>query len=103
MTALPHPPEFARLCAQAVEQLRAFEAAPLAERGARLADIRARLTEIGTRMAELDIRAPGFPDEQATLADATSALLALDVDRGGPRVARYVERIIADLQRISGG
>lgn len=99
---LPHPPEFVRLCERAIEELRGFPALPLEERGPRLAALHARLAEIGERMAELDLRDPEFPEEQGTLGDAASALLALEMDRGGPHAPRYVERIIGDLRRISG-
>lgn len=104
MSDLPrHPEDFVRLCERAIRELEGFPSAPAEERGARLARIRRLLDELGDRMAALDIRSPDFPDEQASLADATSALLALDMDRGGPHARRYTERIVADLRRIASG
>lgn len=91
------------MCEDAVARLEALRTATAMERGARLPGIRTLLTEIGTRMAELDLRAPGFADEQGTLTDAVSALQAIDMDRGGPHVPRFVDRIVQDLRRIAAG
>ena len=101
--AAAHPPEFVRLCEQAIAALEALKADPPMERGPRLLTIRALLADIGLQMAELDLRTPGFGDEQGTLVDAASVLQAIDLDRGGPNVPRFVDRIIADLRRIAGG
>ena len=98
-----HPPDFVALCQRAIGELEALKAdAPMA-RGPRLMTIRALLADIGLQMAELDLRAPGFADEQGTLVDAASALAAIDLDRGGPNVSRFVDRIVADLRRIAAG
>lgn len=101
--AAPHPPEFVRLCEQAIGALEALKADPPLERGQRLLAIRALLADIGLQMAELDLRTPGFADEQGTLVDAAGALQAIDLDRGGPNVPRFADRIIADLRRIAAG
>lgn len=101
--AAPHPPEFVRLCEDAVAQLEALKTATAMERGARLPAIRAQLADIATQLSDLDLRAPGFADEQGTLTDASSALQAIDMDRGGPHVPRFVDRIIQDLRRIAPG
>ena len=102
-TSSTHPPEFVRLCEQAIAELEALKAASPMDRGARLMMIRALLADIGLQMAELDLRTPGFADEQGTLVDAASALAAIDLDRGGPNVPRFVDRIIADLRHIATG
>jgi hypothetical protein len=102
-TPVPHPPEFVRLCDQAIQQLEDLRSAGPMERGTRLPAIRTLLGEISGRLAELDLRLPGFPGEQGTLTDASSALQAIDMDRGGPHVPRFVDRIVADLRRISPG
>lgn len=99
----PHPPEFVRLCEQAIGSLEALKADPPLERGRRILEIRQLMADIGLQMAELDLRSPGFPDEQGTLVDAASALQAIDLDRGGPNVPRFVDRIVADLRRIAAG
>lgn len=98
-----HPPEFVRLCEQAIGQLEGLKGAGVMERGARLPAIRELLSEIAARVAELDLRMPGFADEQGTLTDASSALQAIDLDRGGPHVGRFVDRIVQDLRRIAAG
>jgi hypothetical protein len=98
-----HPPEFMDLCQRAVGELEALKADAPMDRGRRLMTIRALLADIGLQMAELDLRSPGFADEQGTLVDAASALQAIDLDRGGPNVPRFVDRIVADLRRIAGG
>lgn len=99
----PHPPEFVRLCEQAVQELEALKGEGPMERGARLLTIRALLADIGLQMAELDLRTPGFGDEQGTLVDAASKLQAIDLDRGGPHVPRFADQIVADLRRIATG
>jgi hypothetical protein len=101
--AAPHPPEFVRLCEEAVARLEGLKSATAMERGARLPAIRALLADIATQLSDLDLRAPGFADEQGTLTDASSALQAIDMDRGGPHVPRFVDRIIQDLRRIAPG
>jgi hypothetical protein len=98
-----HPPDFVRLCEQAIAELEALKSAAPLDRGTRLMTIRALLADIGLQMAELDLRTPGFADEQGTLVDAASALQAIDLDRGGPNVPRFVDRIVADLRRIAQG
>ncbi|MBW3570553.1 MAG: hypothetical protein KY467_05560 [Gemmatimonadetes bacterium] len=98
-----HSPEFIRLCERAIGELEALKADPPMERGPRLITIRALLADVGLHMAEVDLRTPGFADEQGTLVDAASALQAIDLDRGGPNVPRFADRIIADLRRIATG
>jgi hypothetical protein len=100
---LPHPQAFVRMCEEAIEQLEALKKAGVMERGARLPGIRDRLAEISAQVAEMDLRTPGFADEQGTLTDASSALQAIDMDRGGPHVPRFVDRIVQDLRRIAAG
>jgi hypothetical protein len=102
-TPAQHPPRFVRLCEEAIAQLEALKPASIMERGTRLPAIRALLGDIGAQMAELDLRQPGFADEQGTLTDAASALQAIDLDRGGPHVPRFVDRIVQDLRRIAAG
>jgi hypothetical protein len=102
-TPAQHPAEFVRLCEDAIAQLEALKGASPMERGTRLPAIRALLSDIGARTADLDLLRPGFADEQGTLTDAASALQAIDLDRGGPHVPRFVDRIVQDLRRIAAG
>ena len=102
-TPAQHPAEFVRLCEEAIAQLEALKAASPMERGTRLPAIRALLSDVSARMADLDLLQPGFADEQGTLTDASSALQAIDLDRGGPHVPRFVDRIVHDLRRIATG
>lgn len=99
----PHPPEFVDLCQRAIGELEALKAAGPSDRGPRLFTVRQLLADIGLQLAELDLTTPGFAAEQGTLVDAASALQAIDLDRGGPNVPRFADRIIADLRRIAGG
>lgn len=98
-----HPAEFVRLCDEAVRALEALKRAPPLERGGRIPPIQARLAEIAARVAEMDLRTPAFHDEQGWLVDAASKLQAIDLDRGGPHVARFVDQIVADLRHIATG
>lgn len=102
-TPAQHPAEFVRLCEDAIAQLLALKGGSPMERGTRLPAIRALLSDISARMADLDLLQPGFADEQGTLTDAASALQAIDLDRGGPHVPRFVDRIVQDLRRIAAG
>ena len=102
-TPAPHPEGFVRLCEEAVARLEALKTATVLERGARLPAIGALLSEISARVAEMDLRRPGFADEQGALTDAASKLQAIDLDRGGPHVPRFVDQMIADLRRIATG
>ncbi|HZG44506.1 MAG TPA: hypothetical protein VEY93_16260, partial [Longimicrobium sp.] len=98
-----HPPEFVQACEGAIERLLAFRAAGPMERGAQLPAIRQALASIGERLAELDWEDERYAREQGTVQDAASALGAIELDRGGPQVPRYVDRIIDDLRRIATG
>jgi hypothetical protein len=100
--AAPHPPEFRRLCAEAVERFQALDAADAGERGRMVPALRDLLSRIDQQVDELDITLPGFAREQGWLIDASSALQSIDLDRGGPHVHRYVARAIADIERVSG-
>ena len=102
-TPAKHPPRFVRLCEEAIAQLEALKSATVMERGTRLPAIRVLLSDISAQMAELDLLQPGFADEQGTLTDAASKLQAIDMDRGGPHVPRFVDRIVLDLRRIAAG
>jgi hypothetical protein len=96
-----HPPEFRRLCDEAAEMLLALKSAEPRERGERIPAIRALLARIAAEVEALDLRAPDFPEEQGQLVDAASALESIDLDRGGPHVARYVDRAVADVRRLA--
>lgn len=102
-TPTEHPATFVRLCEDAIAQLEALKAESPMERGTRLAAIRSLLSDISAQLAELDLLQPGFAEEQGTLTDAASALQAIDMDRGGPHVPRFVDRIVQDLRRIAAG
>jgi hypothetical protein len=95
-----HPPELVRLCEEAAERLQSLRDADAAERGARIPAIRALLERIGAMLEALDLRAADFPEEQGALVDAWSALQSIDLDRGGPHVPRFVDRAVADVQRL---
>jgi hypothetical protein len=99
---LQHPPEFKRLCSDAEERFRALAAAEPMERGRMVPELRALLQRIDDWIEESDITNPAFAREQGLLIDASSALQSIDMDRGGPHVQRYVERAIADIQRVAG-
>ena len=99
----PHPPEFRQLCEQAIEGFRALPAADLSRRGALAAELRGLLARIELRMEELDLRTPAFADEQGLVLNAASALQSIDLDRGGPHVARLAERAADDLRRLADG
>jgi hypothetical protein len=98
----PHPPEFRRLCQDAIDRFHTLAAAGPLERGALIPGLRALLQRIDDQVEELDLRAPGFAREQGLLIDAASALQSIDLDRGGPHVPRYVERAVADIRRVAG-
>lgn len=98
-----HPAAFVALCREAVRQLGALEQMGPMERGVALPPIRAALARIGERMEALDWDTPRYEREQAALLDAANALGAIDLDRGGPHVPRYVRRIVDDLERIATG
>ena len=98
-----HPPEFRRLCDDAIEHFRALAAAEPTERGRMIPAIRAALARIDEWIDESDIGATlAFAREQGLLVNASSALESIDLDRGGPHVLRYVERAIADLEQVAG-
>jgi len=99
---ISHPPEFRRLCDDAIARLRALATAGALERGRMIPEIRALLSRIDEWIEERDITMPGFAREQGLLIDAASALQAIDMDRGGPHVPRFVDRAIADIQRVAG-
>lgn len=98
-----HPAAFVHLCREAIRHLRALEGMGPMERGAALAPIRDALARIGERMVALDREASRYEREQAALLDAANALGAIELDRGGPHVPRYVQRIVEDLERIATG
>jgi hypothetical protein len=99
---LHHPPQFRRLCTDAVEAFGALAAAAPFDRARLIPGLREMLARIDEQVDELDIREPGFAREQGLLVDASSALQSIDMDRGGPNVERYVERAIADIRRVAG-
>lgn len=102
-TLPPHSAEFRRLCQQAIDRFQALAAADPGRRGALVPEIRALLERIDREIEESDLLSPGFAAEQGLLVDASSALQSIDLDRGGPRVARFVERAVADIRRVAGG
>lgn len=101
-TTVHHPPEFTRLCDEAMDGFRALAAADTSGRAKLIPGVRALLARIDEEIDAMDIRLPGFPQEQGALGDAAMALQSIDIDRGGPHVGRYVERAIADIRRVSG-
>lgn len=99
----PHPSDFVALCDAAIARLLALRDAAAPERGLHLAEIHADLGRIDARLEELDWEAPRYAYEQGALHDAANALAAIALDRGGPHVPRYVDRIVDDLRRIRTG
>jgi|GEM_PF-1642387 len=99
----PHPPEFRLLCERAAEGFRALPDAELSRRGALVAELRGLLARIELRMEELDLGTPAFADEQGLMLNAASALQSIDLDRGGPHVARLAGRAADDLRRLADG
>lgn len=99
---LEHPAEIRALCDEAVAAFRALADAEPGARGALVPPIRALLARIDAAVEEADLRHPDFAREQGWLVDASSALQSIDLDRGGPHVARFVERAVADLRRVAG-
>jgi hypothetical protein len=99
----PHPPEFRLLCERAVEGFRALPGAELSRRGTLAAELRGLLARIELHMEELDLGTPAFADEQGLMLNAASALQSIDLDRGGPHVARLAGRAADDLRRLAGG
>jgi hypothetical protein len=98
-----HPADFRRLCGEAIERFRALAAAAPMERGQMIPELRQRLAAIDEWVDEQDIASTdAFAREQGLLVDASSALQSIDLDRGGPHVPRYVDRAIADIQRVAG-
>jgi hypothetical protein len=97
-----HPAEFKRLCDDAVQRFRALAGAEPMERGRMIPEVRALLEKIDEWIEAEDITTPCFAREQGLLIDASSALQSIDMDRGGPHVHRFVERAIADIQRVAG-
>jgi hypothetical protein len=97
----PHPPELAQSCESAIERLLAFKDAGPLDRAAQLPAIRQALAAIGERLADLDWGDERYEDDLGAVQDAASALGAIELDRGGPQVPRYVDRIVDDLRRIT--
>jgi hypothetical protein len=102
--ARPHPPEFIALCRHAAELLDSVPGLPLTERGERLRQAHAAVEQIDRRLKELDLDRgdPHFSEEQGDLIAVASALQALELDRGGPNVRRYVDRAITAIRHVAG-
>ncbi len=99
----PHPEDFRRLCLDAVALLEAVSETTGDGRAALLPRVDAALREIDRRLQELDLRSPDFGEEQGEIVTARSAVQAIEMDRGGPRVGELADRAAAALRRLAGG
>jgi hypothetical protein len=97
-----HPPELRALCARAAALFQALPEQELEGRGRTLAELRPILARIDEAVKELDLHDPDFPREQGWLVDAATALQTIELDRGGPHVAKFAARAAADLRRVAG-
>lgn len=96
-----HPPSLRALCERAIRALRAIEAAPPTERAAPLRAASTAMRELDSEVKRLDLGKALFNDEQGDLIAAASALAAIELDRAGPRVPRYIETAAEALERIA--
>lgn len=96
-----HPLALRERCDRAIELLHRLEAEPPTERTELLHAAQRAVAEIGEEVKRLDIDRAVFSDEQGDLIAVSSALSAIELDRGGPRVGRYVETAAAALRRIA--
>jgi hypothetical protein len=96
----PHTAAFRELCERAVSLLEALKAAPAMERTPILRDAQQAMRDIDAQVKALDLGGPSFSDEQGDLIAASSALQAIELDRGGPRVATFVDRAVAAIRHV---
>jgi hypothetical protein len=97
-----HPEAFRELCRRAIDLLEQLKAAPATERTDTLRQAQSAMREIDAQVKSLDLGDPTFNDEQGDLIAASSALQAIELDRGGPRVAKYADTAIAAIRHVSG-
>jgi hypothetical protein len=81
--------------------LEQLKAAAATERTALLRQAQDAMREIDAQVKSLDLGDPTFNDEQGDLIAASSALQAIELDRGGPRVAKYADTAIAAIHHVS--
>jgi hypothetical protein len=97
----PHPQAFRELCRRAIDLLESLKAASPTERTGLLRQAQEAMREIDAQVKSLDLGDPTFNDEQGDLIAAASALQAIELDRGGPRVPRYVDTAIEAIRHVS--
>jgi hypothetical protein len=97
----PHPQAFRELCRRAIELLESLKAADATGRTALLRQAQEAMREIDAQVKTLDLGDPAFNDEQGDLIAAASALQAIELDRGGPRAAKYADTAIAAIRHVS--
>lgn len=97
----PHPAAFRDLCRRAVDLLEQLKAAPATDRTELLRQAQQAMRDIDAQVKSLDLGDPTFNDEQGDLIAAASALQAIELDRGGPRAAKYADTAIAAIRHVS--
>jgi hypothetical protein len=97
----PHPQPFRALCGRAVDALERLKAAAPTDRTALLREAQAAMSEIDRQVKSMDLGDPTFNDEQGDLIAASSALQALELDRGGPKASKYADTAIDAIRRVS--
>jgi hypothetical protein len=97
-----HPPQFVELCRHAVDLLTSLKGATPEMRAVLLPRIDEALARIDEQVKTLDLGTEWFADEQGDIVTASSALQAIEMDRGGSHVERYVDRAVAALRHVGG-
>ena len=97
----PHPAAFRELCERAVGFLEQLKAAGPTERTPLLVQAQQAMRDIDGQVKSLDLGDPSFNDEQGDLIAAASALQAIELDRGGPKVPKYVDTAIEAIRRVA--
>jgi hypothetical protein len=98
---VPHPASFRELCGRAVQVLEQLKAAGPTERTELLRQAQDAMRQIDGQVKSLDLGDPAFNDEQGDLIAASSALQAIELDRGGPKVPKYVDTAIEHIRRMA--
>jgi hypothetical protein len=98
---VPHPADFRELCDSAVQTLEQLKAAGPTDRTPLLLQAQQAMREIDVRVKSMDLGDPTFNDEQGDLIAAASALQAIELDRGGPKVPKYADTAIEAIRRVA--
>jgi hypothetical protein len=97
----PHPADFRELCQRAVAVLQDLKAAGPTDRTPLLLQAQDALRDIDQQVKTLDLGDPAFNDEQGDVMAASSALQAIELDRGGPKVGKYADQAIEAIERLA--